>query len=57
MKKDSSKTDYIQPAVKVVAFKVEGGFAGSPTEDDKAHTDDIQEGDTYEGEGYFEYSF
>ena len=55
MKENSSKTDYILPCVKVVSFHVEGGFGDS--DEDKAYTDDIVQGDAYEGEGYFNYSF
>lgn len=59
MKKNTSKTEYIQPSVKVVAFKVEVGLMGSDPEqeDGMAHTDNLREGGPYEGEGYFNYGF
>jgi len=60
MEKLSSKREYLQPTVKVVEFRVEVGQVVSPLAqvlDDKAHTQDIVEGNAFGGEGYFDYDF
>lgn len=36
MKRENMMVNYVAPKVRVVEFKVESGFAGSPTSDDNS---------------------